>query len=129
MKEALIRVNLIPIGKPRMTQRDRWKKRPTVLRYHAWKDELKKNLPVIDFVPDRIIAICKMPMPKSWSKKKQDRMEGKLHDQKPDADNILKAITDTILPEDKCIGAAAIVTRWATHGEMHIILRKEEEHD
>ena len=33
-----------PIGKPRMTQRDRWKKRPPVVRYHAFKDQLRACL-------------------------------------------------------------------------------------
>ena len=29
-----------PLGKPRMTQRDRWAKRPCVNRYYAYKDHL-----------------------------------------------------------------------------------------
>ena len=32
---------IIPLGKPRMTQRDKWAKRPAVLRYRAFKDECR----------------------------------------------------------------------------------------
>lgn len=29
-----------PVAAPRMTQRDRWKKRPVVMRYWAWRDRI-----------------------------------------------------------------------------------------
>ncbi len=39
------------VGKPRMTQRDKWKKRPCVLRYRAFADELRLKVGPIDRVP------------------------------------------------------------------------------
>jgi len=33
--------NINPVPKPRMTQSDKWKKRPPVLRYFAFKDECR----------------------------------------------------------------------------------------
>tara|TARA_R110000737_G_C14489855_1_gene470036 strand:+ start:127 stop:345 length:219 start_codon:yes stop_codon:yes gene_type:complete len=35
-------------------------------------------------------------LPKSWSKKKKKQMEGQEHKQKPDLDNLIKAVKDTI---------------------------------
>lgn len=35
--------NIEPVPKPRMTQADKWKKRPPVLKYFAFKDEVKLN--------------------------------------------------------------------------------------
>lgn len=33
--------DICPLPKPRMTQRDRWAKRPAVLRYRAFCDEVR----------------------------------------------------------------------------------------
>ena len=40
-----------PIGKPRMTQRDRWAKRDCVLRYYAFKDSIKEQATMQKFTP------------------------------------------------------------------------------
>ena len=37
-----IYIPVTPVSKPRMTQRDKWKKRPCVLRYRAYCDALRK---------------------------------------------------------------------------------------
>jgi Holliday junction resolvase RusA-like endonuclease len=44
-----------------------------------------------------------IPVPKSWSKKKKKLHHGTLHQSKPDLDNLLKAMTDSLLSEDKII--------------------------
>jgi len=36
--------NVTPIGKPRMTQSDRWKKRDCVVRYFNFKDEIRRQM-------------------------------------------------------------------------------------
>lgn len=33
-----IELDITPIGKPRMAQRDKWKQRPAVVAYYAFKD-------------------------------------------------------------------------------------------
>ncbi len=86
MKEYAI----TPVPKPRMTQRDKWKKRPVVLRYHAFKDEVRAAGVELEESGQHIIFV--LPMPKSWSKKKQREMVGKPHQQKPDKDNLEKAL-------------------------------------
>jgi len=42
-------------------------------------------------------------MPKSWPKYKKEKMVGRPHQQKPDLDNLLKALVDACYQEDKGI--------------------------
>ena len=44
-----------------------------------------------------------IPVPKSWSKKKKKLYHGTLHQSKPDLDNLMKAMIDSLLSEDKII--------------------------
>ncbi|WP_109391127.1 RusA family crossover junction endodeoxyribonuclease [Proteus cibi] len=49
MKQQIYYIN--PVPKPRMTQRDAWKKRSAVVKYHAFCDEMRVNrftLPDVD---------------------------------------------------------------------------------
>ena len=36
-----ITLNIVPVAKPRMTQSDKWKKRPATDKYWKFKDDLK----------------------------------------------------------------------------------------
>jgi len=106
-------VKIAPMGKPRMTQHDRWKKRPAVLRYHAFKDSLRVQLACHSFERATVLSwTAYISMPKSWSKKKKAELQGKPHLQKPDRDNIDKAIMDAILKEDKSIYFGTICKLW-----------------
>ena len=75
-----------PIGKPRMTQSDRWKKRPATDRYWELKSKLKLIAGIYKFVmPDSgYHMIFYIAMPKSWSAKKKEQFDGKPHQSKPD---------------------------------------------
>lgn len=86
-----------PVAKPRMTQRDRWKKRPCVERYWAYRD-LVKTFDIQLPAPARVTFY--VPMPKSWSKKKKLAHMGRPHTQKPDIDNYLKGFLDAIYEDD-----------------------------
>ena len=92
-------INITPMGAPRMTQRDKWKKRPVVLRYHAFKDDLRAQIGSFP-CPDNLDIIAYMPMPSSWSKKKKQQMDGQKHQNKPDGDNIIKAIKDGLYNQE-----------------------------
>ena len=84
--------------KPRMTISDRWKKRPVVIKYFEWRDEIKKV-----FKPDgtdKCLIVFFIQMPKSWSKKKKKAMNGTPHQQKPDLDNLVKGFLDAAYEED-----------------------------
>jgi len=90
---------LTPVGKPRMTQRDKW--RPAAKRYYAYANHLQLLARQDKYtltVP--LSANFYLPMPKSWSKKKREEMNGKPHTQKPDLSNLLKAFEDALLNDD-----------------------------
>ncbi len=110
---------ITPYPKPRMTRADKWKKRDCVLRYRAFRDECRLrgvNLPLsgasIEFV---------LPMPKSWSKKKRERMNGQSHQQKPDLDNLLKSLSDAVYHDDSRIwNYSGLRKIWGETGQINI---------
>ena len=93
-----------PMGKPRMTQRDKWKKRDVVVRYYALKDALRWEAKRNGWKPTPTLSITfYIPMPKSWSKKKKTEMMWEHHQEKPDLDNLVKAFKDCLYEEDKMV--------------------------
>ena len=106
-----------PVPKPRQTQSDRWKKRPCVVRYHAFKDECRKyNINVPDSGSHIVFVL---PMAKSWSKNKKQEHNGQPHKQKPDTDNMVKALFDALFSEDEHIWDFRATKIW---GEEPLIL-------
>ena len=102
-----------PMGAPRQTQRDKWKKRPVVGRYHEFKDMVRMYAKAQGFKWNKkqwLSFYFEVPMPKSWPKYKKAEMEGMEHDEKPDIDNMLKAMLDTLLKEDKSVAKLYMVT-------------------
>ena len=98
MDKPLWHIPVAPCPAPRMTQRDRWKKRPCVQRYHHFRDGINRFLRehAINHssLPERFTAVFYIPFPKSKSKKwkKANVWEG--HKAKPDTDNRVKAFLD-----------------------------------
>jgi Holliday junction resolvase RusA-like endonuclease len=114
-----LEINIDPMGKPRMTQRDKWQPRKVTTKYWKFKDDInilskEKNIDISDF----LICDFYLPMPKSWSKKKKDLMNGKPHKQKPDVDNICKAVMDALLPEDSHIYKIDCEKYWGREGKI-----------
>ena len=109
---------ILPIPKPRMTQRDRWKKRDCVERYHAFKDECRKHKVTVNLSGDHVTFI--LPMPKSWSEKKQANMDGKPHQLKPDIDNLTKALFDAVLEQDCGVWDHRATKLWGREGKIII---------
>lgn len=106
---------LLPISKPRQTRSDKWRKRPCVVVYRAFADELRLQASRQGFSLENGLAYeFHLPMPKSWSQKKQLEKLGQLHDQKPDLDNLLKSVWDSLAKEDKTIAYIGQVKKvWA----------------
>ncbi|WP_334254054.1 RusA family crossover junction endodeoxyribonuclease [Mannheimia indoligenes] len=114
---------ITPMGKPRMTRSDKWKQRPEVLRYREFKDEVRLNKVSLPESGYHITFV--LPMPKSWSKKKKAEMDGKPHQQKPDKDNLEKALLDALFDDDCRIWDGRVSKVW---GETGKIIIKELEH-
>ena len=91
--------NIKPVPAPRMTQRDKWAKRPCVTKYFKFRDKI--NTTDLTVNKAGTVIIFAIAMPKSWSKKKKAEMLHKPHNQKPDVDNLSKSILDALFIEDK----------------------------
>lgn len=108
-----------PVPKPRMTIRDRrGDKRPCVARYHAFKDAcrlLGVNLPLSGY---HVVFV--MPMPKSWSKSKREAFYLTPHQQRPDKDNLEKALLDAVYGEDCKVWDGRVSKIWGINGEIII---------
>ncbi len=108
---------ITPVPKPRMTKSDAWKKRPAVLRYWAFKDKVRE-LGIELQSPCKITFYIEMP--KSWSKRKKADFVGKPHMNKPDADNLGKAILDAVFDDDAQMWSVWFEKYWAHEGSITV---------
>jgi Holliday junction resolvase RusA-like endonuclease len=108
------------MGKPRMTQRDVWKKRPVVLRYRDYCDRIREAAPTrlktLDVYAVNVVAHIAVPV--SWSLKKKRRMDTAIHRTRPDWDNIGKAVCDALFKEDSGIADGRTQKFWCLEGEQ-----------
>lgn len=124
---AIVWNHTAPIGKPRQTRKDKWAKRPPVVRYRAWSTALA--LAVKGVVPapeqvDRLDWVAWFAVPESWSDKRQRQAIGTPHRAKPDRDNVDKSILDTLFPAgDSAISDGTISKRWGWIDGLEIVLR------
>ena len=107
-----------PVAKPRMTQRDKWKQRPCVMRYRAFADECR--LRGVSIPADGAMVTFVVPMPKSWSPTKREVMCDEPHTQRPDLDNFIKALCDAVHAEDSMIHTIAARKVWGVDGSIEI---------
>lgn len=117
MSEELITVTFTlfgnPMGKPRMTRADKWKKRENVMRYRAWSDHARLQAPAgYPLYPVEVHLKAFFEIPSSWSKKKRFQMGGQYHRQKSDWDNVAKGVCDFLWEEDEMIAVGSLVKRW-----------------
>lgn len=64
----------------------------------------------------RVVAVRRMPA--SWPKKKRAAMDGCWCTTKPDVDNILGAVMDTLFPDDAAVVSIGGEKQW---GEDHLL--------
>ena len=111
-------VDIDPVAKPRMTQRDRWAHRSCVDRYFSFRDSFSPVMAILGPLEGYSITFV-IPLPKSWAKKRKSERNGTPHAIRPDIDNFLKAILDC-LPEDKHIWKIQMEKRWGETGQIII---------
>jgi len=107
-----------PIGKPRMTRADKWKQRPPVMRYRLFCDDVRLHDIHLPEAGAHVTFV--LPMPKSWSQIKRAQMDGKPHQQKPDIDNLEKALLDAIFDDDAHIWDLRKTKIWGEQGAIII---------
>jgi Holliday junction resolvase RusA-like endonuclease len=106
--------NIKPVSKPRMTRADKWKQRPCVMNYRAFKDECNLKGVKLDN-GDHITFV--IPIAKGRLK---EGLEGQPHTQRPDVDNLCKGLMDAILKEDSHIYDIRITKVWGLEGQIII---------
>ena len=98
-------IEITPVPKPRMVASDRYKNRKVVNNYWAFKKEfvLLAKIAGLYNLNQTIGVTFIMPMPKSWSQKKRDKVNNSPHQQRPDLDNLIKSVKDCLCEEDSYI--------------------------
>lgn len=119
-----------PVAKPRMTRRDKWAQRPSVVRYRAYCDALRAELRAIPGaqLPEELEVVFVLPMPASWSKRKRAQHLGQPHRQRPDIDNLVKGLMDALLDEDAHVWSVNARKVWGADGAVRLALEVEHEH-
>jgi len=108
-----------PVAKPRMVRSDKYKKRPVVLNYWAFKDKIIMQAKKSGFRLGNAYKVTFiMPMPESLSDKKKDEYDGKPHQVRPDIDNMLKAVNDCLLAEDSAVHYVVCKKVWGREGKI-----------
>lgn len=110
--------NITPVPAPRQVRSDKWAPRPMVVRYRAFKDEVRAQR--VD-LPDCCFVRFTLPMPTSWSRKRKIDMCGQPHKQRPDLDNLFKALADAVHVEDSHIANAHMVKVWGHNGSIEVL--------
>ena len=119
--------DITPVHAPRMTRADAWKKRPIVLKYRQFRDDVNLEMEKSKFPwgsLDILNVDFYIPMPKSWSGKKKLLMTGMPHKQKPDIDNLCKGLLDSIFREGDDCKVYSLNARkfWWSKGRMVITI-------
>ena len=124
MESATYVFQVPPQTAPRMTRRDRWKRRPCVVKYFAYRDQLRAQ--AVEYgitLPNAFSVTFSMAMPKSWSKKKKAAPVGKPGQSKPDLDNILKGFMDALRTEDASVYAVSASKFWSEQPGVVLAVR------
>jgi len=113
----LVRIETAPMAKPRMTQRDKWNKRPIVRRWNAYKDTVrllsppKFELPMFNYWMIFTFAISARSNPSKI---------GTPHQSKPDKDNLEKGILDIFLADDSMVFDGRVTKLWGDVDSIEI---------
>lgn len=115
------RYDVVPVPAPRMTRADRRPPvRPPVQRYRDFEDALKKTNIRIPESGCHIVFV--LPMPPSWKKEKRAAHLHQPHTNKPDIDNLEKALLDVVFKHnaggDQHVWDARVSKIWGERGAV-----------
>lgn len=125
-------LDVIPMGAVRMTKSDTWKTNPnhpdpkkrqrkSVKEYFNFKNAITWEAKSLNFeLKTTLDVLFLIPMPNTWSKKKKEKMNGLPHKQKPDTDNLIKAVKDALKKDDSDVWLEKAEKRWAYKGSIII---------
>lgn len=114
-----ISLDITPMPYKRMTRFSKFN--AEMQGYYAWRDSIRLLARSKRFeLPDRFVVTFLLPMPPSWSQKKRDQLEGQPHQQKPDTNNLAKALEDALRDDDEKIWNVSATKLWAVKGGIQI---------
>lgn len=117
----MIELHIVPVARPRMTRRDIWMQRPSVVKYWSYKDEIRASLKEKGYTPEETLHIeFHVPLPKSYSKKKKMELAGQPHRKRPDLDNFIKGWLDAVMEEDSVVHTIQAKKIWSLEGKIVI---------
>ena len=83
------------------------------MRYRKWADKAREAAPPnLPQEPVSVSVRAYFDIPKSASKGRRLFLGGNNHRQKPDADNIVKAVCDALFKRDECIAEMHVQKFW-----------------
>lgn len=110
-----------PVAKPRMVRSDKYKKRPVVLNYWAFKDRIVLQAKRQGFKLGKaykVTFVMQMPQGILDSQALSERYDGTPHKVRPDLDNMLKALNDCLSEEDSDIHYVVCNKIWGKEGKI-----------
>jgi Holliday junction resolvase RusA-like endonuclease len=121
--------HVTPKSKPRQTQSDKWKKRPAVVAYRAYRDALRgMDL----WLPTQgAFVLFLVPVPKSWSEIKRQAYHLIGHQATPDIDNFLKGLMDAadigragVGEDDRAVWDVHVQARWVNMARGAVVVEQ-----
>jgi Holliday junction resolvase RusA-like endonuclease len=92
-------IPIIPMGAVRTTQKQKFVDE-RAQRYLSYKQQIamlvKQHIHKSSEHPILVDVTFYMPIPDSWSGKKKERYNGQIHKSKPDIDNLIKGLFDSL---------------------------------
>ena len=118
-----------PVAKPRMTQRDKWLSPPrrAVQKYRTFCDLVQLNK--VELPTAGAKTTFHLPVPQGWAAAKKLRMIGRPHQQRPDLDNLLKALGDAVYRDDSLIWDVSAQKLWSQTGAIQINHNEAPNHE
>ena len=102
------------MGKPRQTQKDKWKWRKEVAAYRRWKDMIRLSGFTLPTHGYHLIFVIAIP-PSIRPAERAERL-GREHLLKPDKDNLEKAVLDALHIEDSHVWDGRASKIWGNRG-------------
>lgn len=104
------------------------KRRERIEKYNDYKAAVAAEAKRIGFtMPEQGAHVTfYIPVSKSWRKHKKEFYHLKLHQERPDADNLYKSLSDSLMLEDKTIADVRITKKWVNSdkGWIDIVVSK-----
>jgi Holliday junction resolvase RusA-like endonuclease len=92
-------IPILPMGAVRTTQKQKFVDE-RAKRYRTYKQQIailvRRHLKTPTEKPVMVDITFYMPIPTSWSRKKKEKNNGAVHKSKPDIDNLIKGLFDSL---------------------------------